>query len=35
VLHWRDNPTLAKGLAKVKAEIAADQRARAAKARQI
>jgi hypothetical protein len=35
VLHWRDNPTLAKGLAKVKADIAADQRARAAKARRI
>jgi hypothetical protein len=35
VLHWRDNPTLAKGLAHVKAEITADQRARAAKAQHI
>ena len=29
ILHLRDNPGVAAGLAKVKAEIAADQRARA------
>jgi hypothetical protein len=35
ILHLKDNPGVAAGLAKVKAEIAADQRARAAKARNI
>jgi hypothetical protein len=30
IFHWRDNPGMAAGLARVKAEIAADQHARAA-----